>query len=124
MRRVGLLLFAACVCLAVPAHPAFADHPAADGALLPDLRTKEPERLSIVTSNGQRRLRFDNEVGNANTGPLELVGSGASDCDGDGIVQADEKPAFQRVYADSDADGVFRRGTDASYSEAQTGCIA
>ena len=124
MRRVGLLLFAACLCLAVPAHPAFADHPAGDGSLLPDLRTKEPERLSIVTSNGQRRLRFDNEVGNAHTGPLELVGTGASDCDGDGVVQPAEKPAFQRVYTDSNADGVFRRGTDTAYSEFQTGCIA
>ena len=112
------------LCCAVPAHPAFADHPAGDGALLPDLRTKEPERLSIVTSNGQRRLRFDNEVGNAHTGPLELVGTGASDCDGDGVVQPAEKPAFQRVYTDSDADGVFRRGTDTAYSEFQTGCIA
>ena len=124
MRRVGLLLCAACVCLAVPAHPAFADHPAGDGALLPDLRTKEPERLSIITSNGQRRLRFDNEVGNAHTGPLELIGTGVSDCDGDGVVQAAEKPAYQRVYTDSDADGVFRRGTDTAHSEFQTGCIA
>ena len=124
MRRVRLLLFVAMLCCAVPAHPAFADHPAGDGALLPDLRTKEPERLSIVTSNGQRRLRFDNEVGNAHTGPLELVGSGASDCDGDGVVQPAEKPAFQRVYTDSDADGVFRRGVDTAYSEFQTGCIA
>ena len=112
------------VCCAVPATAAFADHPAGDGALLPDLRTKEPERLSIVTSNGQRRLRFDNEVGNAHTGPLELVGTGASDCDGDGVVQPAEKPAFQRVYDDSDADGVFRRGMDTAYSEFQTGCIA
>jgi chitodextrinase len=124
MRRVGLLLFAACLCLAVPAHPAFADHPAGDGALLPDLRTKEPERLSIVTSNGQRRLRFDNEVGNAHTGPLELVGTVASDCDGDGVVQPEEKPAFQRIYEDGDADAVFRRGVDTTYSEVQTGCIA
>jgi chitodextrinase len=105
------------------ARPALADHPG-DGALLPDLRTKEPERLSIVTSNGQRRLRFDNEVGNAHTGPLELVGTAASDCDGDGQVQPEEKPAFQRVYSDSDADGVFRRGTDTAYSEVQTGCIS
>ena len=123
MRRFGLLLVAACACCALPAPLALADHPG-DGVLLPDLRTKEPERLSITTSSGQRRLRFDNEVGNAHTGPLELVGTGTSDCDGDGIVQPAEKPAFQRVYADSDANGVFRRGTDTAYSEVQTGCIA
>lgn len=123
MRRYGLLLVTVCLCSALPAQPAFADHPGA-GALLPDLRTKEPERLSITTSNGQRRLRFDNEVGNGHTGPLELFGTAGSDCDGDGIVQAAEKPAFQRVYADSDANGVFSRGTDTAYSEIQTGCIA
>lgn len=122
--RLGrLLLFAVLACCALPAQAAFADHPGA-GPLLPDLRTKEPERLSIVTSGSQRRLRFDNEVGNAHTGPLELVGSGASDCDGDGVVEPSEKPAFQRIYDDSDADGSFRRGTDTAYSEVQTGCIA
>jgi hypothetical protein len=121
MRRAGLLLVAAWVCAALPAT-AMADHPG--GALLPDLRTKEPERLSIVTSNGQRRLRFDNEVGNAHTGPLEIYGTQASDCDGDGIVAPDEKPAFQRVYEDADGDRVFRRGVDTAYSEVQTGCIA
>ncbi len=123
MRRVtddlGLLLLAACIWLLAAAAPALADHP-----LLPDLRTKEPERLSIATSNGERRLRFDNEVGNASTGPLELVGNGASDCDGDGVVETAEKPAYQRVYEDADADGAFRRGTDTAYSEVQTGCIA
>ena len=40
------------------------------------------------------------------------------------MVQPAEKPAFQRVYTDSDADGVFRRGMDTAYSEFQTGCIA
>jgi chitodextrinase len=124
MRSVRLLVLVAFVCCALPATPAAADHPAPDGVLLPDLRTKEPERLSITTSSGQRRLRFDNEVGNGHTGPLELIGVGASDCDGDGVVQAAEKPAFQRVYADSDGNRVFARGTDTAYSELQTGCIA
>jgi chitodextrinase len=126
LRRIGLLLLAvlwACACLAIPARPALADHPAG-GSLLPDLRTKEPERFSLVTSSGQRRLRFDNEVGNAHTGPLELVGSGGSDCDGDGQIAPAERPAFQRIYDDSDADNIFRRGTDSAYSEVQTGCIA
>ncbi len=122
MRRGVLLLVAACLCSAFPAA-ALANHPG-DGALLPDLRTKEPERLSIVTSNGQRRLRFDNEVGNGHTGPLELVGSGGSDCDGDGQIAPEEKPAYQRIYTDGDGDGAFRRGTDTAYSEVQTGCIA
>jgi hypothetical protein len=124
MRSVRLFLLAGCLCCLLPVAPAAADHPAGDGALLPDLRTKEPERLSIATSSGQRRLRFDNEVGNGHTGPLELVGAGASDCDGDGIVQPAEKPAFQRVYSDRDANGVFLRSADTTYSEVQTGCIA
>ena len=123
MRSIRWFVLAV-VCCALQAAPAAADHPSGDGALLPDLRTKEPERLSIVTSSGQRRLRFDNEVGNGHTGPLELIGSGGSDCDGDGIVQPAEKPAFQRVYADGDANGVFLRGADTTYSEVQTGCIA
>src|SRR5688572_17296983 len=121
MHRGGLLLVAVLLCLAMPATAA-ADHPG--GGLLPDLRAREPERLSIVTSSGQKRLRFDNEVGNAHTGPLELFGTQASDCDGDGVVQPDEKPAFQRVYDDSNADGVFRRGVDTTFTEVQTGCIA
>lgn len=123
MRIVRSFLLAGCICCLIPASPAAADHPAG-GALLPDLRTKEPERLSITTSGGQRRLRFDNEVGNGHTGPLELVGTGGSDCDGDGVVQPAEKPAFQRVYADGDGNGVFLRGADTTYSEVQTGCIA
>ena len=118
-RAAWIALFAACAWLLAAAAPALADHP-----LLPDLRTKEPERLSITTSNGERRLRFDNEVGNASTGPLELVGNGASDCDGDGVVETAEKPAYQRIYTDGDGDGAFRRGSDTSYSEGETGCIA
>ena len=55
----------------------------------PRLRTILPRRLIAagpahqgtgtpldLTSSGQNRLRFDNEVGNGHTGPLELLAPG------------------------------------------------
>jgi hypothetical protein len=93
--------------------------------LFPDLVTKEPERFSIVTSNGERRLRLDNEVGNRHTGPLELVAAGTdSDCNGVNGVEPGERVAFQRAYQDANGDGFFSRSTDTTFTDTAVGCFA
>lgn len=92
--------------------------------LLPDLIVKEPERLSVLKIQSRLRLRFDNEVGNAHTGPFELVAEGVeSDCDGDGTVAAGERKVSQRVYTDANGNGFFERGADTAFSDTSAGCV-
>jgi hypothetical protein len=92
--------------------------------LLPDLIVKEPERLSVLKVQNQRRLRFDNEAGNAHTGPFELVAEGVeSDCDGDGTVATGERNVSQRVYTDANGNGFFERGTDTVFTDTRAGCV-
>ena len=62
---------AAALLLGMP-QAAFSTH-VVGAPLLPDLIVKEPERLSVLKIQNQLRLRFDNEAGNAHTGPFELV---------------------------------------------------
>jgi hypothetical protein len=119
-----LSALAAAACALGAAPTALATH-APGGSLLPDLKTKEPERLSIVTSGNERRLRLDNEVGNGHNGPLELVAAAFdSDCDGDEVVGQGERVAFQRIYADGNSDGAFSRGIDGVLPDVQVGCFA
>lgn len=123
--RGRILILAATVTAAilVSAQPAGSTHISA--SLLPDLVTKEPERFSLVTVNGERRMRFDNEVGDAHNGPLEIVTEAAdSDCDGDGIIEPSERKAYQRIYQDSNDNGYFERGTDTGYTDVPAGCVA
>jgi hypothetical protein len=95
------------------------------GGLFPDMITKEPERFSIVSVSGELRLRFDNEVGDANIGPLEVVSDAIeSDCDGDEMVAASERTAYQRIYNDDDGSGSFDRGIDVTYTDVPAGCVA
>ena len=92
--------------------------------LLPDLIVKEPERLSVLKLQNQRRLRFDNEVGNAHTGPFELVAEGVeADCDGDGTVATGERRVSQRIYTDANGNGFFERGTDTIFTDTPAGCV-
>lgn len=92
--------------------------------LLPDFIVKEPERLSVLKIQNKLRLRFDNEVGNAHTGPFELVAENVeSDCDGDGTVATGERKVAQRVYTDANGNGSFERGIDTVFSDTPAGCV-
>ena len=121
-RRITILALVAAGAMLVSAQPAGS----IDGAdLSPDLITKEPERFSLVTVSGELRLRFDNEVGNAHNGPLEIVSENIdSDCDGNGTIALGERIADQRIYADSNANGFFERGVDSGFTDVRAGCVA
>jgi hypothetical protein len=120
-RHLGFVpaVLAACAHALLPVRPAGSTH-ATGGDLLPDLETRLPQDLEIVTVRQgnwfERRLRFDNEVANVHTGPLELYPRSAH-CDGDGDVRND-RLAIQRIYRDANGNGYFERGTDAASREA------
>ena len=114
---VPALLVASALAL-LPVQPVASTH-TRGGDLLPDLETRVPQDLEIVSvrqgNRVERRLRFDNEVANVHTGPLELYPRSA-DCDGDGDVRND-RLAVQRIYQDADGNGYFDRGGDTAAVE-------
>jgi Lysyl oxidase len=89
--------------------------------LLPNLVTLRIGDLSIDRRGGVRLLRFANVVGNRGPGVLELFPV-ADDCDGNGDPQ-DDRSAHQRVYADTDGNGVFDRDVDEVAAERFVGCM-
>jgi hypothetical protein len=92
-----------------------------DAVLRPNLVTLPFGDVSVERSPGVRELRFSNTVGNRGPGVLELLPV-ADDCDGDGDPQ-DDRSAYQRVYGDTDGDGVFTRGVDQPAVERFVGCM-
>jgi hypothetical protein len=103
--------------------PALASH-TQGGDLLPDLVTLQPSDVSIEWADGERRLRFTNEIANRHTGVLELfpeTGDGG-DCDGDG-APGNDRLIRQRVYQDSDGNGSFTRGADTEWWGREVGCM-
>lgn len=102
------------------ARPAPATHSAGD--LLPDLVTLPPSSLQISRPKPKvRQLRFANTVANVHTGVLELTWA-SEDCDGDGKARND-RTAYQRIFADADADGAFSRGLDSAFRLERAGCF-
>ena len=89
--------------------------------LLPNLVTLRIGDLSIRRTDGVRLLRFANVIGNRGPGVLELYPV-ADDCDGDGDPQND-RSAYQRIYADTDGDGIFDRDVDEVAVERFVGCM-
>ncbi len=89
--------------------------------LRPNLVTLPIGDLSIVRKGGARLLRFANAVGNRGPGVLELFPV-ADDCDGNGDPQ-DDRSVFQRLYADTNGNGVFDRGVDEAAAEGFAGCV-
>lgn len=102
--------------------PAAATHTPGAGDLLPDLQTLLPQDLEIVSvrsgRNIEKRLRFDNEVLNRGTGPLELYPDSVN-CD------PGSRMAIQRIYQDSGlaSPGVFQRGDDNVVTTHNAGCM-
>ena len=94
-------------------------------ALRPDLVTLRVQQhdLVITRTKDETVLRLTNEVGNRGNGPLEVFPSEASpNCDGDGDP-ANDREASQRLFADSNASGLFERGADGVASEQAVGCM-
>jgi Lysyl oxidase len=113
----------AAVALSLPSTLA----PAAPAAapLLPDLVIAPVQRdeLLVERYGGRTLLRFSTEIANLGDGPLEVFPSAASsDCDGDGDPSND-RDTSQRVYADSDGNGLIDRAIDAVFSERRFGCM-
>jgi hypothetical protein len=103
---------------------AAATAPGAAGAtnprLLPDLVTMKVTQSDLLL-NG-KKLRLSNEIGNRGRGPLELYPSAASNnCDGDGNP-GNDRDVYQRIFLDSNADGVFQRGQDTASQSRRFGC--
>jgi hypothetical protein len=123
-RRIVVVVAGAAAAFLFGLPPAALSTHVVNAPLLPDLIVKEPERLSVLKIQNQRRLRFDNEVGNAHTGPFELVAEGVeSDCDGDGTVATGERRVSQRVYTDVNGNGFFERETDTVFTDTPAGCV-
>lgn len=97
-----------------------------DPALLPDVIVRPLAEIRIQKAAGVKLLRFASIIGNQGAGVVELkpdstARSAENDCDGDGDPLNDRK-AFQRIFGDTDGDGVFTRGTDTVLSKRFAGC--
>jgi lysyl oxidase len=110
----GLILVA---CLS--ATPALAA-----GPLEPDLTPEPASDLSLVYSGSTRSaLRLTTTIRNAGRGPLELNSAETGeDCDGNGDPSND-RLASQRVFDDSDDDGIFDPAVDTGSSSYEVGCL-
>jgi lysyl oxidase len=90
--------------------------------LRPDLETLPPTDFALDDNGGKRvLLRFENTVHDVGEGPVELRPK-RNDCDGDGRFR-DDRTAIQRVFRDSDGDGIFTRGVDTSLTTHVAGCF-
>lgn len=90
------------------------------GDLLPDLTTKPPRKFTIENAEGQRRLRFTNEVLNIGRGVLEMQPK-IQDCNANGDPN-DDRTTYQIIYQDDNMDSRFTRGTDTTFRENRAGC--
>ena len=125
---VSLALAGLGVIAAVPSAAADTGDAAGAGAaaLLPDVILRPITEIRIEKHVGVKLLRFASIIGNGGAGVVELTPdspsrSAGNDCDGDGDPLNDRK-AFQRIFGDTDGDGVFTRGTDQLLSKRFAGC--
>jgi hypothetical protein len=95
----------------------------ANAELLPDLRADKATDVHLTFAGGARsELRLTTTFTNAGPGPLELYPVGGVDCDGD-TNPANDRLAYQRLFDDSDSDGIFDRALDTGSSSRQAGCM-
>lgn len=94
-----------------------------EAPLPPDLVTQPlGGDLKLTTDAPRDKLRLGNTIANHGTGPLEIFPQqGAEDCDSSA---GEDRYAYQRVFGDSDGDGVFNRGPDREASRLEAGCMA
>ena len=115
------------VCSVVASVAVVAVTPAGAGspALEPDLVTLPFEAGDFgMERKGKRTLlSFSNEIGNKGAGPLEITPSEISEnCDGD-ADPVNDRSAYQRVYGDSDADGLYDGSAEPVELEQMFGCM-
>jgi hypothetical protein len=125
------LMVAGCSLLTVELSTAGnADPCAAEDALCPNLQTVDPDsgtwlRVDRRGPKGKRRVKLSlsNRIGNRGSGPLELTSSDPSaGCIPAGGDAADYRDVEQRIYTDSNDDGVFDRGVDTESNLVPIGC--
>jgi hypothetical protein len=119
------LFAAAGLCLAaLGVAAAAASARGASVQLLPNLVTRPIEDVHIEKSVGTKLLRFSTVVGNRGPGPAELFPDvpDTNDCDGD-KDPTNDRIASQRIFNDSNGNGIFERGVDLGFSTAEIGCF-
>lgn len=104
--------------------------PAAGAAeLKPDLRTRAMQEIYLCRQPqdrcrapaGETYLQFGNAIVNRGAGPLEIVPERKQvACDG----VANGRKVYQKVFRDSNGDGVFQRKRDTNFREQRAGCVA
>jgi hypothetical protein len=125
-RRVGLAAGVALVAVAAIAFLlSVTDVEAGSSDLVPDLVTLavQQDDMVVVVEGKRTVLRFTNEIGDRANGPLEIFPSAqSSDCDANGDF-ANDRDAYQRVFADSNGSGGFERDGDGVGTERLIGCM-
>ncbi len=102
---------------------AFAPAAWAHDELKPDLAAMPADDLSVAYSGGVRsELRLSTAIANRGSGPLELYPMSGVDCN-ENSDPADDRLAYQRVFEDTSADGVFDRATDTDSHSYPAGCM-
>ena len=119
MRRLAAPVAIAAAIL-VPAVAAPGAGAGTNARLLPDLVTMRISHDDLVLEAG--KLRLSNEIANRGRGPLEIYPSASSNnCDGDGNPSND-RDVSQRIFLDSNGDGVFQRSQDTESEHHRFGC--
>lgn len=126
LAAVGSIALAATVEAGDPAPP-----------LYPDLRTVAAGPFSLdVKRNGSTKttLRISNKIANQGSGPLELYATDATASGGPGgntdCTEGDypepvgaDRDAYQTIFADTNENGEFDRGTDQVFESDKVGCF-
>jgi len=89
--------------------------------LLPNIQTLPPADLVVDVVEGRKQLFLTNELANVQTGPLEVYPR-ALDCNGDGNNEND-RTGYQRIFIDSNDDGIFTRDLDTTWIRQKAGCF-
>jgi hypothetical protein len=119
--RTRLLIPLVCAMVVLALFPPAA-HPSPVGPqLLPNIQTLPPSDLVVAMEGRHKRLFLTNELANVQTGPLEVYPR-PEDCDGDGDTSND-RTAYQRIFFDSDGDGIFTREIDTGWTKSRAGCF-
>lgn len=115
------MAFVVAAVLAVSGIAAGASSHRAPVRLLPDLQILPIASVSLERGPGIRRVRFTTTIGDHGDGVLELLPR-REDCDGDGDPSND-RTAYQRIYVDTNGNGLFDRDVDRHGTAAAVGCM-
>jgi hypothetical protein len=119
--RMRLLLTPAAALIVLAASSPAAYPSGAGPQLLPNIQTLPPADLVVTIEDGRKRLFLTNELANVQTGPLEVYPR-PEDCNGDGDTSND-RTGYQRIFFDSNGDGIFTREIDTTWTRSRAGCF-